>query len=132
VVFKLTPPAKGKTAWTEAVPRAFTASGKDGRLPDGVILDPTGVLYGTAGGGDFTGVCGVGGCGVVFKLTPPAQGKTAWTETVLHTFTGMDGTSPDDVTLGSGGVLYGTTYIGGDTPCDGVSSLCGVVFKLTP
>jgi uncharacterized protein YceK len=133
VVFKLTPPAKGKTAWTETVPHTFTG-GKDGYFPNNVILGPGGVLYGTTyEGGDFTRVCGVGGCGVVFKLTPPAQGKTAWTETVLHTFTGgKDGWLPDGVILGPGGVLYGTSYSGETTGGCTDSFPCGMVFKLTP
>ncbi len=32
--------------------------------------------------------------GVVFKLSPPAAGQTAWTQTILHSFTGADGELP--------------------------------------
>jgi len=30
-------------------------------------------------------------CGTVFKLTPPANGQTAWTHTVLHRFGNSSG-----------------------------------------
>jgi hypothetical protein len=134
-VFRLTPPAKGKTAWTETVLYAFKG-GTDGTQPRAnVILGPGGVLYGTTtSGGDTLGSCGSSGCGTVFRLTPPAKGKTAWTETVLHGFPGgKDGSGlVGGVILGPGGALYGTTSGGGRTT--GICSLtaCGVVFKLTP
>src|ERR1700733_11505081 len=103
----------------------------DGNSPNAVIQDAAGNLYGTTeyGGTDLAS-CG-GGCGVVFKLTPPAQEGGAWTETVLYSFTGgTDGGYP------VGGViqdvadnLYGTTLFGGldSSYC---SFYCGVVFKL--
>ena len=51
----------------------------DGATPvAGLIADKQGALYGTTTGG------GTGG--TVFKLTPPAKGQTAWTETVLYRF----------------------------------------------
>jgi len=88
--------------------------GADGDGPwDSVTLGPNGILYGTAAaGGSGTGC--TGGCGVVFKLTPHANGK--WTETVLHDFedNGQDGYDPwSSVTIGAGGHLYGTTTAGG-------------------
>ena len=46
----------------------------------GLIAGSDGAFYGTTNGG------GLYGYGTVFKLTPPAQGETAWTETVLHNF----------------------------------------------
>ena len=56
--------------------------------------------------------------GTVFRLSPPSAGKTAWTETVLHAFTGKaDGGYPqNDLISDSAGNLYGEA---------------GVVFKLT-
>jgi len=80
-VFKLSPPAKGQTAWTETVLYSFNKGGPgyDGVGPvAGLIADNQGALYGTTYEGDGTG-------GVVFKLSPPAKGQTAWTETVLYT-----------------------------------------------
>jgi uncharacterized repeat protein (TIGR03803 family) len=63
----------------------------------------------------------------VFKLTPPARGQTAWTETVLYSFTGgSDGGNPlAGLIIDAHGALYGTTLNGG-------RSNYGTVFKLAP
>ncbi|MGA2742384.1 MAG: choice-of-anchor tandem repeat GloVer-containing protein [Bryobacteraceae bacterium] len=56
------------------------------------------------------------GCGIVFQLTPPSTSGGAWTETVLHSFSGKNGDGAIPVAglvLSSGGVLYGTTSAGG-------------------
>ena len=116
-VFKLTPNSSG--GWRETVLHSFTF-GKDGAQPYGdLIFDQAGNLYGTAVYG------GAYGWGVVFELTPNADGS--WTETVLHTFTnGTDGSHPlDKLIFDADGNLYGTTETGG------VSGI-GVVFKLAP
>ena len=56
----------------------------------------------------------VAGCGVVYKLTPPAAGSGAWTESVLYTFTGgKDGNGAWGGILASNGIFYGTTEMGG-------------------
>jgi hypothetical protein len=137
VVFKLTPGAHG--SWKETVLYSFTG-GKDGGIPvGGVILDSAGNLYGTTyfGGDEKSANCrleNVPGCGVVFKLTPRADGLP-WKETVLHTFTGgADGRLPwAGLTFDQAGNLYGTATRGGDTHCKGRTPFgCGVAFKLTP
>jgi uncharacterized repeat protein (TIGR03803 family) len=64
VVFVLTP-SKSRTAWTETVLYSFCPlrNCADGQTPgSGLILDGSGNLYGTTGGG------GVDGNGVVFEL----------------------------------------------------------------
>jgi len=133
-VFHLTPPATGKTAWTETQLYAFKG-GADGASPtSNVIIDSKGSLYGmTAAGG--VGTCAeVGtGCGTVYRLDPPAAGKTAWTKTVLYAFSGgADGAIPEaGLTADSKGVLYGVTGNGGIATCGGGFG-CGVVFSLTP
>jgi hypothetical protein len=78
----------------------------------------------TSSGGSFDS-------GVIFKLTPPAPGQIAWTETILHIF------SPDhdgypvnpDLAMDDSGAIFGTTQQG--RPCAG-SPEHGSVFKLTP
>ena len=69
-VFKLTPPTKGQTAWTETVLYRFLG-GSDRAIPfAGLIADKEGALYGTTQGlGSVNGT--------VFKLTPPAKGQAA-------------------------------------------------------
>jgi len=115
VVFKLTPNSDG--SWTEEVLHTFTDS-PDGSLPDGLIFDTAGNLYGTT---ELGGV----GVGTVFELTPNSDGS--WTESLLYSFTGSpDGAIPlAGVIFDAAGNLYGTTSNGG-------ASGQGTVFKLTP
>ncbi len=138
-VFELDPSTHALTTL-----HAFTG-GADGGNPMSGLVFNGGSLYGTTVyGGDST-ACGGEGCGTVFKLTPPAKGHTAWTETVLHTFTGAaDGAGPlSTLVFDTKGALYGTAFAGGDdTACRDNSGFlnlppnpppgCGVAFKLTP
>ncbi len=75
----------------------------DGADPQGkMVLDRAGNFYGsTAEGGDTNN-------GVIFKFTP-----SSGVETVLHSFTGTDGTSPSDLKQDAAGNLYGVTLSGG-------------------
>jgi uncharacterized repeat protein (TIGR03803 family) len=100
----------------------FGSSPKDGVFPfGGLTFGARGVLYGAAT------ESGLFGGGVVFKLTPSGVG---YTETILHEFGGdHDGKYPSKtLTLGPGGVIYGTTNGGGN----GCARGCGTIFKLTP
>ncbi len=120
VIFKLTPSTGG---WIETVLYSFTG-GSGGAYPQGgLTFDQSGNIYGTATSGGV-GNCNayIGGCGVVFQLTPSANG---WTENVLYTFTGgADGGIPEGGLIwGASGVLYGTTESGGTGN--------GTVFELT-
>ena len=130
VVFQLTP-ADGAGPWTETVLYTFTG-GSDGAYPQAnLVFDSKGNLYGTtANGGHMTGsVCsGLGGCGVVFELTPPHSGTGSWTETPIYTFTGgNDGSVPyAGVIFDAKDInLYGTAAGGG-------SGTGGIVFELSP
>ena len=127
-VFELTPPAAGKTLWTEKVLYSFCQQTDctDGEYPEaGLIEDAAGNLYGTTYDG------GLEDRGVVFELTPPATGKTAWTETVLYSFCTQgdcsDGEDPEARVIRDplSGNLYGTTVYGG-------ADDEGVVFELAP
>jgi len=124
-VFSLTPPASSGGDWTETVLYSFTG-GSDGGSPNSLMMGESGMLYGTALIG------GTANNGVAFSLTPPVASGGNWTEKVLYAFEGGgDGGYPMGVAIGSGGVLYGTTFDGGVSipECD---SGCGTVFSLTP
>jgi hypothetical protein len=128
-VFKLTPPAPGRTKWTLTVLYTFPGGYEGGGPNGGLVRDARGALYGTAE------TWGWNNCGVVFKLTPPRPGTTTWTRTVLHTFLYHYGTG-DGCNPGAGvirdatGALYGTTMGGGGTTYSQPGF--GTVFKLTP
>jgi uncharacterized repeat protein (TIGR03803 family) len=129
-VFSLTPPGKGQKEWTETTLYAFQG-GSDGSFPTGALTpDGSGGYFSTTvsgGGGPCDSFGDGGGCGTIFHLTPPGEGQSNWTETVLYQFQSVDGAYPFDrlVLDSSTGVLYGTTYAGG-------SSNGGAVFALTP
>jgi uncharacterized repeat protein (TIGR03803 family) len=106
-VYSLTPPASPGGSWTEAVLHEF--SSVSGRYPEPgpLTIGETGTLYGTTRSG------GASSSGTAFALQPPNTPGGPWTEILLHTFTGSDGTNPTGLAIGSGGVLYGATYGGG-------------------
>lgn len=127
-VFELTRSPGG--GWTETVIHSF--QGYDGATPtSGLIADGIGNLYGTtqAGGVGSNSNCATDGCGTVFELTPNSNGS--WSENVLYSFQGgSDGASPTGGLVRDGkGNLFGTTEVGGSTPCYfGLG--CGTVFEL--
>ena len=100
--------------------------------PVSVTIAPNGLLYGTTITGGLNGSgCGTYGCGVVFRLQPPARATGSvlgsWNETILYEFTGIpDGaTGSGGVVLDEAGNLYGTTAEGGELGR-------GTVYKLAP
>lgn len=135
VVWELSP-VKGGGQWKETVLWQFGPDvnnpPKGGGPDSSLAMDNAGNLYGAApyGGG------GPGGGGVVYELSPDANGK--WTETVIHAFfeskTDSDGMYANSIAIDGAGSLYGTTSDGGgigETDCGDYQG-CGVVFKLTP
>ncbi len=107
-------------AQTYTVLHAFT-SGTDGAVPNPIIRDTQGNLYGTTKfGGDPS--CGEDTCGTVYKI------DSAGNETILYSFQG--GTNGADPMAGlvrdAAGNLYGTTQ--GNGFIDGSA----VVFKVDP
>ena len=110
-VFEVSPITGG--GWTEKLVHDFTGGTTDGIAPyAGVIFDSAGNLYGaTPQGGAY-------GAGTVFKMSPGAGG--IWTETLIFSFDGSDGSQPIwGVALDASGNLYGTTS-------------SGTVFELSP
>jgi uncharacterized repeat protein (TIGR03803 family) len=115
-IYELTPSAGG--GWTEQVLHSFHGASDGSDIFEGLTLDAAGNLYGAAETG------GSAGCGVAFELSRNASG--GWTETILHTFLGIDaqdGENPNALIFDPAGNIYGTTVGGGtDNP--------GTIFKL--
>src|SRR5579863_4461458 len=88
--------------------------------PGGLVSDRGGNLYGGAGAGGM-------GFGAIFELSPTAGG---WTITILHNFSGNDGSEPGGVIFDAAGNMYGATTLGGGNGCGGQG--CGVIFELSP
>jgi len=117
IAFKLKPMG-GR--WHEQILHSFSNKKDGSQLFDALILDASGNVYGTtASGGTYNG-------GVVFELTPTANGR--WKERTLLdlNFNGAYGCIPlDGVTMDSSGHLYGTGNQGGTYGY-------GTVFEVTP
>jgi uncharacterized repeat protein (TIGR03803 family) len=90
--------------------------GADGAQPvPGLALMKDGILYGATATG------GTSNLGTVFKFDIKSG-----TETVLHSFSGSDGQTPQyGPVVGANGSLYGTTSVGG-------TSNLGVAYSLKP
>jgi hypothetical protein len=117
-LFALVPPAFPGTPWTLRIIQSFGNPNikNDGQYPDtNVVIDASGVLYGTTGSG------GAEGGGEVYSLAPPASPGGAWTYTVLY----APPSSAEQLALGKDGVLYSTTSRGG-------TSNIGTLFSLAP
>jgi len=116
------PPATPGGVWTDD--QLYTFGLTQGEKPEAGVVSEGGYLFGTT----FSAGDQYCGCGTVYELTPPATHGGTWTETTIHTFTGPDGAySEAPLTVGPGGLLYGTTADGGSAACG-----CGTVFQLTP
>ena len=112
-VFKISPNSGG--TWTETILYSFGVH--DGHVPNGVISDKAGNLYGA----NFNG--GHYGYGAVFEL------GTSSKESLIFNFggSGLNGQQPrSGLTFDTAANLYGTTQYGG-----GVHG-AGTVYKLVP
>lgn len=125
-IFELKPPARRGGAWTETVLYRFTGVG-DNKFPvTALARDSAGNLYGTTSG-PFIDCEDKILCGIVFELSPPGGGRSAWTLATLHQFIrDTDGGCPlGDLRLGKAGALIGTSCYGGPYGY-------GTVFELKP
>jgi uncharacterized repeat protein (TIGR03803 family) len=115
----LTSPVNGVGYLVDSAPAGPWAGWPDGNGPEGgVILLPSGKLYGTTSGG------GSAGAGAVFQLTPPAGGTGPWTEEIIASIGGGKlGSGPQTGLVAVKGSLFGTTCCG---------QVGGTVFELTP
>jgi len=131
-IYELSPPAVANDPWQETTLYTFTYHG-DGGSPAGRLWrDSLGDLFGTATqGGIKTGV-GDQTYGTVFKLKAPAVAGGAWLLQPLHDFAGVpanDGSLPSGQLTLVNGLLYGTTFIGGNGFAAGGG---GTVFSVVP
>jgi hypothetical protein len=127
-VYELAPPAKRGGSWTKTILHTFPGETNDGQNPGGseLVFDSQGNLYGIAGNGIFA----ASRYGIVFQLTPHSGGSRAWTENILHFFSGgSDGGYPGGgLTLGPNGTIYG---VASTTDASNSLSLSGAVYELT-
>jgi uncharacterized repeat protein (TIGR03803 family) len=116
-VFGVKPPTVAGGPWSVVTLHSFS----NHETPMSSLTRQSGTLYGTTQFG------GANGQGTVFSLSPPTVAGQSWTLNTLYSFQGgTDGAQPEGgVTIGTGGVLYGTTNVGG-------SANFGTVYKLTP
>jgi len=119
-VYRLSPPAQPGGAWTETILNSF---GPLEPSPETETAIPGCSLTLDASTGRLFGVSAVGGIydkGSIFELDPPEAGKTVWTRSVIHSFTGNgDGSQPVAAPLQVGGNYYGGT-------------ISGTVYEFTP
>ena len=113
--------------WTETVLHRFQG-GTDGAYPNGLTFDHSGNLYGTTYSGGVPGPnCDTqffpGGCGIVFQLSPSANG---WRENILHVFSGSDGAGPIAKLIYDGKANFYASATGGGR------GGFGVFFELSP
>jgi hypothetical protein len=102
VFFQLTPTESGP--WLESILHAFSSTDGGGGSPSLALDTHANVFYGTS--------YYAGGFGVAYQIAPPVTRGGAWTDTVLHSFSGgSDGAYPvGPIVWDANGVLYSTSY----------------------
>ncbi len=110
VIYRMTPPPKKGGTWGYEVIYSFKG-GKDGDRPIGrMALDKAGRLYGVTTYGGKCAFVPNGGCGTIWRLTPPKKKGEAWKHEVLHAFdAATDGKWPSSGLTRAGDDLFGAT-----------------------
>lgn len=131
-IYRLTPPAAGASAWTRSTIYTYPVPTNTVAEPIGLIADRSRNLFGV----DRMG--GAAGQGIVYEISPPASGQTAWQRSVLYSFNrgtgfgGPEGDYPWGALTNWHGMLYGTAqhggYLGEGEGCD---FGCGTLFRLS-
>jgi hypothetical protein len=112
-------------SWTNHLLYSFLNQNDGGEPNSGVVLDPTGNLYGT------TPLSGADGGGTLYELRPTTATSPEFQ--LLHSFAkSPDGQSPNDrLIFDPIGNIYGETQEGGTgTACERYG--CGMVFSISP
>jgi hypothetical protein len=114
--------------YAEKMIHFFGQTSMDGARPfdaDGLAIDSKGNLYGTTVESTVPSCY----CGTIFELSPSGSG---YSESLLHVFgSAADGQQPYSSVIVDKGVVYGTTYLGGNQ-CYGTTYGCGTVYKFRP
>ena len=109
-IFQLTRPSAPFQPWTESNILNFSGYPIDGALPNNVIVDAQGIVFGTTNQGGAGRCFDAGtfiGCGTAYSLVKQSSGK--WVETIIHNFSASEENSPAfGLTFGLGHALYGT------------------------
>jgi uncharacterized repeat protein (TIGR03803 family) len=109
--------------------------GNNGSSPNGVIVGPEGVLYGTLDGGIQNCVNGSSYCGLIYVARPGpaacANALCSWNQTTIYEFTGPTDAWGGTVTaFDSAGNLYGISS--GNYQQGSGAFGQGAIFELTP
>jgi uncharacterized repeat protein (TIGR03803 family) len=122
-VFKVTPDGTLTTLYSFCPQIGCTDGASTPLVVGGGLVQGTdGKFYGTTPLGGTAGtICNAGNqtCGTVFKIT------SAGALTTLHSFSGTDGSLPNQLIQATDGNFYGTAQQGG-------ANSAGTVFKITP
>jgi hypothetical protein len=114
LAFELTPTASGH--WNEKTLIQF--NGTTGMVPNPLVFDSVGNLYGTLNQSTS------GGTGAVFELSPTTDGH--WDEKTLHIMENSEGANLSwSVTFDAFGNIFGTAFGGGEYRA-------GTIFELSP
>jgi hypothetical protein len=117
-IFRLTPPTNDKVEWVYTVLQRTPDQVPNARI----LIDASGALYGAG--------ATIGQDGQVYRLEPPTPPSGEWRQSILHIFTGANGSEPaGPLIMDAKGAIYGTTARGGVGGC---WKGCGTVFKLMP